>query len=509
MTTCTRKALLLALSATAVASALATSVTPVAHAGPRASPPSSPPSLVWHGCELPDGTAGAEGQQCAELPVPLDYRNPDGRTLTVAVTRLRSDRPQARRGTLLVIAGGPGGSGVERLARKGEALRAATEGAYDLVSLDPRGVGGSTRAGCGTADADRQLVTLRAWPGADGDITANADRSRRVAEACARNGGEVLRSFSTRNEVRDIDRFRQALGEEKLSAWGSSYGTYVGAVYAQKYPRHTDRWVLDSNGDPDPARVAHGWMRNMAVGAADRFPDFAAWASDPAREQQGLRLAERAEDVQPLVLSLARELDREPRESDVPGLPLTGNRLRQAVQSALFGDGAFAPLAGMIRAALDPQGSPVLTPDLVQVVPDEDAAVMVAVICNDVRWPGSVAGYRREVAADRQRYPLTAGMPANITPCAFWKGAPADRPTRITDEGPSNILMIQSLRDPATPYSGALKMRGALGERARMVTVGQGGHGMYLGGGNACGDRTVSEFLVTGRRPAQDTHCAN
>ncbi|MFD9423666.1 MULTISPECIES: alpha/beta hydrolase [unclassified Streptomyces] len=509
MTTCTRKTLLLALSATAVASALTASVTPVAHAGPRASPVSSPPSLTWHGCELPDGSTGADGQQCAELPVPLDYRNPGGRTLTVAVTRLRSDRPAARRGTLVVIPGGPGSSGVERLAQKGEALRTATRGAYDLVSLDPRGVGGSTRAGCGIADEDRQLVTLRAWPGVDGGIAENVDRSRRTAEACARNGGEVLRSFSTQNEVRDIDLFRQSLGEEKLSAWASSYGTYVGAVYAQKYPQHTDRWVLDANGDPDPARVGRGWMENMAVGAADRFPDFAAWAADPAREEQGLRLAERAEDVRPLFLALARKLDREPRESDVPGLPLTGNRLRQALQSALFSDSAYAPLAGMIQAALDPQGSPVLTPDLAQVIPDEDAAVMVAVICNDVRWPGSVAGYRRAVAVDRERNPLTAGMPANITPCAFWKDAPADRPTRITDEGPSNVLMIQSLRDPATPYSGALKMRAAFGERARMVTVGRGGHGMYLGGGNACGDRTVSEFLVTGRRPAQDTHCAN
>ncbi|NEE50116.1 alpha/beta hydrolase, partial [Streptomyces sp. SID8455] len=99
-------------------------------------------------------------------------------------TRLRTDRPDARRGTLFVIPGGPGSSGVQRLAQKGEALRAATAGAYDLVSLDPRGVGSSTRANCRIPEADRHLMTLRSWPAPDGSIAANTERSRRTAELC-------------------------------------------------------------------------------------------------------------------------------------------------------------------------------------------------------------------------------------------------------------------------------------------------------------------------------------
>lgn len=352
-------------------------------------------------------------------------------------------------------------------------------------------------------------MNLRSWPAADGSITENVERSRRIAEACARNGGALLRSFTTANEVRDIDRFRQALGEKKLSVWGSSYGTYVGAVYAQKYPQHTDRLVLDSSGDPDPSRVEQGWLANMAVGADDRFPDFARWAADPAREAEGLRLAERAEDVRPLVLELAARLDREPKESTTAGVPLTGNRLRQAIQLALYRDSAFARLAGLVQEARDASVKPVLPAELAGPMPDQDAAVVIGVICNDVRWPGSIPSYRRAVAADRVKHPLTAGMPANITPCAFWKDAPVERPTRITDEGPSNILMIQGLRDPATPYSGALKMREALGDRARLVAVGHGGHGLYLGNGNACGDRAVTTFLTTGTRPEQDTYCAD
>ncbi|MFF3460416.1 alpha/beta hydrolase [Streptomyces sp. NPDC002730] len=507
MTTYRTKALVLALSATAVATGLTASAAPVAYAGTSAAAGTSPvPALSWRSCAKTDGPAG---QECAVLPVPVDYRDPSGPQLDLAVSRIRSDRPEARRGVLLVIPGGPGSSGVRRLTDKGKALVGEMDGAYDLVSLDPRGVGGSTKAGCGLDEDDRRLGTLRAWPKPGGDITENVARARRTAEACDRNGGEALRSFSTANQVRDIDRLRQALGEEKLSAWGASYGAYVGSVYAQKYPRHTDRWVLDSSGDPDPERVGQGWLENMSRAAHERFPDFADWAANPPAEYENLRLAGRSEEVLPLVLALAAKLDREPKETHTAGVPLTGNMLRLAVQSALYSNGSFPRLAQLIQAAGHPEGKPVLPDDLAYPLPDSDASLTVAVICNDVRWRGTAASYARAVAADRARYPLTAGMPANITPCTFWKSAPADKPTRITSRGPSNILMIQGLRDPATPYFGALKMRRALGDRTRLVTVGQGGHGAYLGNGNACGDRKVTEFLTTGERPEQDTHCAN
>ena len=500
-----QRALLLALSATAVAATLVTAPARPAHAEP-APRTSAAPALTWRPCAPSTGPAELE---CATLPVPLDHADPNGPQISLAVTRLRSERPTARRGTLLLIPGGPGGSGVRHLAQKGAALRKEMAGAYDIVSFDPRGVGGSTSASCALEPDDRHLVSLRSWPGPDGDIAENAARSRRIADACGRHGGAVLRSLSTANEVRDIDRFRQALGERKLSAWGVSYGTYVGAVYAQKYPQHTDRWVLDSAGDPDPARVERGWLANTAVGVEDRFPDFARWAADPARADEGLRLAQRPTDVRTLFLALAAKLDREPKESTTAAVPLTGNRLRLALQIALQDDDLFPELGRLVHAAQDPATKPVLPAALAGPLPDRDAAVTMAVICNDVRWPGSVSTYRSAVAEDRVRHPLTAGSPANIPPCAFWKGRPADKPTRITAEGPSNILMVQNLRDPNTPYAGALKMRAALAGRARLVTVDHGGHGVYLANGNPCADRTVTTFLTEGRRPEADLTCVD
>ncbi|WP_200425260.1 alpha/beta hydrolase [Streptomyces sp. NE5-10] len=499
-----------ALSAVVLASAGLVAVGGAARAdAPAAARAAAGGALSWGDCAA--SVKAADGQRCAVLPVPLDHADPTGPRIELAVSRLASARPGARRGTLIVIPGGPGGSGVQRLAQKGAALAKETGGAYDLVAFDPRGVGGSTKARCGLAAEDRWMVTVRSWPAADGSIAADAERARRIADACARDGGPVLRGLTTANQVRDMELLRQALGEEKVSAWATSYGTYVAARYAQEHPGRTDRWVLDSSADPDPRRVAHGWLADMAKGAEDRFPDFAAWASHPDRAGDGLRLADTPGGVRTLVLDLAGRLDRAPRATTVPGAVLDGASFRQALQLALYSDAAFPAFARLVGQALEPEASPVLPPELSGAMPDEAAAVTVGVICNDVDWPRSVPAYARAVAADRARYPLTGGMPANVTPCAFWKGGAVGKPVRLTGDGPSNILMIQNLRDPATPHASGLRMRAALGERARLVSVDRGGHGVYLtaagGAGNACGDRTVTRFLLTGERPDTDVRC--
>ncbi|MET8831738.1 alpha/beta hydrolase [Streptomyces sp. NPDC004610] len=487
----------------AVAAAI-TTLTGVAAATPAGAPI---PALDWRDCTKPDGPPK---QQCATLDVPLNYHDPGGEKISLAVSRVHSADPGKRRGTLLVVPGGPGASGVQRLEQKAKALREQVGDAYDLVGFDPRGVGNSTKAACGLPAEDLYLTSLRSWPDADGGIKGSTERSRRIAELCARNGGAVLRSMSSVNEARDIDRLRQALGERKLSIWSTSYGTYVTAIYAQKFPRHTDRVVMDSVQDPDPHLVGRGWLANTSRAVEERFPDFANWAADPARDSDGLRLGQRPEDVRTLIVDLMAALDREPKDTTHPTLKLTGNALRQSLLDALYDDQRFTDLAKLVKAAHDPDGVPVLGPALTNVLGDPDAAVSIGVLCNDVRWPGpgASAEYERAVAADRARYPLTGGMPKNITPCTFWQHDQLEKPTRITADGPSNILLIQNRRDPATPHFAASRMRTALGDRARMVTVEGGGHGVYLGTGNACGDRAVTTFLTTGERPAGDVSCS-
>ncbi|MFH8381628.1 alpha/beta hydrolase [Kitasatospora sp. NPDC018058] len=456
--------------------------------------------LDWSACR---GQSDSR-QECADLAVPLDYNDPDGQQITVAVSRIATAKPGMRHGVLLIIPGGPGDNGLDRPSSVVKRLPQSVLDRFDLVGFDPRGVGRSTPVNCGLDHSDLAMVKLRPWPAADGSIDGNLATGRRFAEACARNGGPVLRSISTANEARDIDSIRRALGERRLSAWGTSYGTYAGAVYATVFAQHTDRIVLDSNDDPDPSRVGRGWLAAFGQGAEDRFPDFAEWASAPGNPD---RVADTPEQVRPLFLDLAARLDREPLPW--PGAnpaELDGNGLRETMLESLYADAKFPDLARLMLAAQGrrPLPAPVTAPDEVL---QNHIAASAGTLCNDVNWPTDPAAYAKDVAADRAARPLTAGMPVNVMPCAFWPFAPAEPPVRVTGRGPANVLLAQNLRDPATPYRGALKLRAAFGDRARMVTVDSGGHDVYLANGNACGDAAVTDFLVTGRRPAEDVFC--
>src|SRR5262249_24153585 len=141
-------------------------------------------------------------------------------------------------------------------------------------------------------------------------------------------------------------------------------------------------------------------------------------------------------------------------------------------------------------------------------VPDieNELAAQLHIDCNDNNWPESVQTYQRNVAVDRVRYPMVGAAMANIWACAFWPVNPIVPPVHINDRGPSNILIMENLRDPATPLPGALEMRAALGQRARIVTVDQGGHGVYLLTANQCANNAVTGYLVTGHRPG-DSFC--
>jgi pimeloyl-ACP methyl ester carboxylesterase len=443
----------------------------------------------WIPCQ---GTNLDPRQECTTLRVPLDYRDPGGRRIDLAVSRVPAADPAKRRGVLVLIPGGPGNSGLDLPSTDGASLPRAVRDSYDLIGFDPRGVAKSSPVSCGLSPEDNGKLVP--WPGPGGDISGNVARAHRVADACLRNGGDELRTISTRTEARDLDSIRKTLGENKISYWGTSYGTYVGAAYATLFPERTDRVLLDSNDDPDPDRVARGWLANYAIGIEDRFGDFAAWAAAPGNPS---RLANTPDEVRPLFLRLAAKLDQDD--------PPQGSVLRQTLLNGLYNDKNFPVIAAMMAAARD--GAPLPVPpsppaDVLQNI----GAVAVATICDDVRWPDSVPAYAADVARNRVRYPLTDGMPVNIGPCSYWP-APAEPPVRVTSRGPSNVLLVQNLRDPATPFSGALEMRRAFGDRARMVAVDSGGHGSYRDTGNACGDDLVTRFLVTGERPAHDVLC--
>ncbi|MFD3618328.1 alpha/beta hydrolase [Streptomyces sp. NPDC058676] len=459
------------------------------------------PSLRWAKCA---GTGLDPRQQCATVEVPMDYTEPHGQKIDVVVSRIPAEDPDARRGALVLIPGGPGGSSLNNPSGKGQKLPQDVRDTYDLIGFAPRGLAPSTSVSCGLEHGDLALSKLRPWPAPDGSVAENMVTARRMADACVRNGGELIRHLSTANEARDIDRIRAALGERRLSAWGVSYGTYVGSVYSQLFPHRTDRIVLDSNDDPDPDRVSQAWLAGHEQGVEDTFPEFAKWASAPGNPD---RLADTAAEIRPLFLALAARLDREP--IPWPGAnpeELNGNVLRQTLLDSLYDPDDFPALAQLILAAREGTvpPAPAAPPESVL---QNVTGVGAGTLCNDVAWPTSAAHYQKGADQSRAKYPLTAGMPRNAMLCAAWPYPPKEPAVRITDRGPSNILLVQNERDVATPLSGALKLRRALGDRAVMVTVNSTGHDAYLDNGNACGDETVSRFLATGERPDADVYC--
>ena len=271
-----------------------------------ASASSGTQALKWTKCE---GSGLDPRQRCATVSVPMDYADPDGPQIEIAVSRIRSENPDARRGALLLIPGGPGGDSMNDPSRKGQKLPQSVRDAYDLIGFAPRGMAPSTAVDCGLEQRDLARTTLLPWPAPDGSVDATMAAGKRIADACARNGGELIRHISTLNEARDLDRVRAALGERKVSAWGVSYGTYVGAAYLQLFPQRTDRVVLDSNDHPDPVLAERAWLAAFERGTEDNFPEFAKWASAPGNPD---RLADTAAEVRPLFLGLAARLDREP-----------------------------------------------------------------------------------------------------------------------------------------------------------------------------------------------------
>jgi pimeloyl-ACP methyl ester carboxylesterase len=448
------------------------------------------PGLSWGPCaDAPDAEL-----DCADLTVPLDYRAPHGRSITVAVSRRKAADPARRRGILLLNPGGPGDSGL--YLPLGVGLPADVVDRYDLIGFDPRGVGESTPISCGLPEDTRGEMVIP-YPAPGGSIARNIAFARDTARGCAATSGAVLPYITTANTARDMDRIRAALGEPRLSYLGYSYGTYLGAVYVSLFPQRTDRIVLDSA--VDPARIWYGVWSSWGEAIALRLPDFFAWA---ARRDDVYHLGATPRAVERTYYRIAGRLDRDPVE--LPGITLNGNVFREQTRGAMYDDRSFPNLAEFWQEFSGP------TPPaagLAEPAVDNSIAVLYSVVCNDVSWPRDTGGYARNTAVSRRTYPATAGMPANIWPCAFWPTRPIEPPVKVTDHGPRNVLILQNLRDPATSWRNGYGLRQALGHRAAFVTVNAGGHGIYGIRSGPCTDAIATAFLADGRLPNRDRFC--
>lgn len=466
-----------------------------------ATDPSPPPDVQWGACpegvENPDD--GPARLQCAAVPVPLNYDEPDGERIDITISRLASRNPDKSRGVLFLNPGGPGGSGLDQpnfLVERG--MPQDVLDSYDLIGMDTRGIGHSSPISCGFTDdvAYRGAVPPYAYDDAAfGEQTAIAEE---VAHRCAAGDDGRLSQVTTANMSRDLDRIRSTLGEDKASFLGYSYGTALGAAYASMYPDTTDRVVLDSNiGD---THLDQDGMRSYAEGMEQTFPDFAKWAA-VRNDRYGLGATE--QEVRDSYFRIADRLDRNPVDG------MDGRTFRLATFVTLYNPGSYESAADTWRHVLDTPDVPT-PPTPVGNAPsamDNNWSVFLAVTCNDVEWPHGADAYRQSIAEDREKHPLFGAAAANVMPCAYWQHEPSEPPVAVNDDGPTNVLVVQHDRDPVTPLRGGRLIDEKFGDRSRLISVDGSGHGVFVLGKNECADAAVADFLVDGVMPEQDATC--
>ncbi|MFE0515609.1 alpha/beta hydrolase [Streptomyces sp. NPDC058964] len=446
--------------------------------------------------------------ECGTVSVPLDYAHPDGKQITLSVSRVlathrdprNSKRKVPRQGALVYNPGGPGASGmyfplVGTLPRW---RRIAA--AYDLVGYAPRGVAPSAPLSC--QDPKRFFKGPAQAP----THPSESYKKKRVAEAkayargCAQRSGSGLRYYNSLNNARDLDVLRAALDERKLTFMGASYGTYYGAVYATLFPSHVRRMVLDSAVNPDPAQI---WYRsNLEQSAAfeSRWTDFREWI---ARYDDVYGLGDTAEKVRRSYDSARARLATAPAGGVVgPG------QLQGAFLTAGYYDGFWPSRAAALSAYLkgDPEPLVRIAGPVAETATaaENSSAVYTAVECNDAPWPTDWKVWDRDNTRLARVAPFETWDNAWVNlPCAYWP-APRQKPLDVRT-GPGElppVLIMAAERDAATPYDGALEMNRRLAGSVLVTERDAGTHGV-AGGPNACVNAHLDAYLLRGRLPAR------
>jgi pimeloyl-ACP methyl ester carboxylesterase len=461
---------------------------------PEIVPQASSQRLRWHACG-----GQLAGLQCATLQVPLNYADPGGRKLTLALSMVPATAPRSQQqGVLLVNPGGPGEPGRSLAGSVASGLSPQVAAEYDIVGFDPRGVGASVPA----LSCDPSFFS-----GVRPDyIPANAaaeqvliGRAKMYAADCEQRYGWLLPYLTSVNAARDMDQIRQAFGVQQVSYYAFSYGTYLGQVYATLFPHSVRRMVLDSTVDPTGAWYADNISQDYAF--QGRLEAFFAWA---AKYDGTYHLGSTAAQVQSSYYRAREQLKASPISG--PSGPMIGadelddTFLIAGYLNTVWPDFALA-LTGYLHG-----GSTSALSNAYQEwgVQNENAfAVYNAVECADVNWPRNWAKWQSDTLRVDKTAPFQAWDNAWFNAaCAFWPVKGPARPLQIKGEGLPPILMLQGTLDAATPYAGAQDAHKLLPSARMVVVEGGGNHGQSLETpADACVQTYLNGYLATGAVP--------
>jgi pimeloyl-ACP methyl ester carboxylesterase len=473
--------------------------------------------LTWGSC---GGFARSAAEQqafadprydCAYLEVPLDYSEPDGETARIALLRQKALDPAARIGSLFVDPGGPGGSGVGFLpALAGLIGDGQVARRFDLIGFDPRGVGVSEPAiDCSdTAEVDAERVDLDLDTSPEGVAQTEAEY-REFAQRCAdRVGIDVLANVGTRDVARDLRIAHQAVGDEKLSYVGYSYGTAIGAEFAEQFPSAVRALVLD--GAIDPAQDPVESRLTQSRGFQRAFDNFAAACVAQPGCALGTDLAAASARLQELL----RPLITTPVAAG-PGRTLGYNDAMTGVLTAMYSQSLWPLLAEGLAQVTRGDGTDLLR--LADSYYERGLDGSYSNLLEAFQVINCVDADRltdRDVALDISRqsleiapfYDAGSGPSNALELCSFWPVPPTSEPGPVEAEGLPTVLVVSSTGDPATPYEDGVSLAEQMG--ARLLTVQNDGHTIALQGANPCADETATRYLVDLTLPAADANCA-
>ncbi|MGW2962282.1 alpha/beta hydrolase [Streptomyces sp. NPDC001220] len=464
--------------------------------------------IDWADC--PADWALTKPVQCGWVSVPLDYAKPYGKQIRLAVDRMGNTGTKAeRQGALVYNPGGPGGSGMRfplRVTTKNP-LWVNTSKAYDFVGFDPRGVGHSAPISCEDPQEFVKAPKADPVPDTEADKTAQRKLAKEYAKGCAeRTGRAMLQQMTTANTARDLDVIRAALGEKKLNYLGVSYGTYLGAVYGTLFPGHVRRMIVDSVVGPSRENIWYQANLGQDVAFEGRWKDWEDWV---AAHDSAFHLGTTRDAVQAKWLQLRATAKANPIGGVVGPAELIG-----FFQSAPYYDSSWVPVAtvfgkyfaGDTQALVD-AAAPDLSDTAGNITAENGNAVYTAVECTDAKWPTSWQKWDRDNTRLNQQYPFMTWANAWLNlPCATW---PVKQQTPVhvtTHKGLPPVLIVQSTRDAATPYPGAVDLHKRF-KGSRLITEqGAGSHGV-TGLVNPCINSRVDTYLLTGKLDGADVTC--
>ena len=446
--------------------------------------------------------------QCADVKVPLDYKKPGGKAITVAMAKLpaKSGKPI---GSLFINPGGPGSSGILMLSYVDRAFSKDVMDKYDIIGFDPRGVGSSTPVDC---IDDREMAKVL---DSDFDMETEAGRraqkaqAKKIAEGCKKHSGELLAHVGTEPAARDMDVLRGLVGDEKLNYLGFSYGTQLGGAYADLFPKKVGRMVLDGAVDSQLSFLRMNY--EQAFGYKKLLEGY----TERCVKAGNCPLGSSVDAAKKKMRALLDQARVKPFKTSDPNRSLNQTMLHSAVTSLLEQDVDWSKLDQAFDQLIK-QNDGSLFLKLFDASTGRDGDE-VSSSRTEAYWAINCADYAQESEADYLKYakklkreaPAIGAFSAQDTVafymCAELPHHPKSNPGPYRAKGSAPIVVIGTKHDPATPYSWAQNMHKTL-ENSVLLTWEGDGHLAYRRAGS-CIDTSVDKYLLTGEAPKDGLVC--